>query len=59
MPIRTLSLGVVAVEALSLLLELPQATSRTEAARAAERVQIVFIVWIYQPTMLTRRRALD
>jgi hypothetical protein len=54
-----LSLGVVAVEALSLLLELPQATSRTEAARAAERVQIVFIVWLYQPTMLTRRRALD
>ena len=34
MPIRTLLLGVVAVEALSLVLELPQATSRAEAARA-------------------------
>ena len=34
MPIRTLLVGVVAVEVLSLLLELPQATSRAEAAMA-------------------------
>jgi hypothetical protein len=59
MPIRTLLLGVVAVEAVSLLLELPQATSRAEAVRAAERVRNVFIVGLYQSAMLTRRRALE
>ena len=59
MPIRTLLLGVVAVEALSLVLELPQATSRAEAARTAERLRIVFTVGLYQSGMLTRRRALE
>jgi len=59
MPILTLLLGVVAVEAVSLLLELPQATSRAEAVSAAERLRIVFMIGLYQSATLTRRRALE
>jgi len=43
MPIRTVLLGVVAVEVLSLLLELPQAISRAEAARARTVAEAGFV----------------
>jgi biotin transport system substrate-specific component len=49
MPIRTVLLAVVAVEVLSELLELPQATSRADAASARARETIVFMGLLYQP----------